>query len=78
MAMTHSEFWSVMERVFPEGRARSLAQDLALPELELMTPNDALARGIEPVIIWQEIVKEMNLPPNYRYAHRFNSRDFPH
>ena len=75
--MTHSEFWCVMERVFPEGRARSLAQDLVLPELGLLTPNEALACAIEPIIIWQEIVKEMSLPSSYQYLHRVSLRDFP-
>ena len=75
--MTHSEFWSVMERVFPEGRARSLAQDLVLPELGLLTPNEALACAIEPIIIWQEIVKEMSLPSSYQYLHRVSLRAVP-
>lgn len=66
-----------MERVFPEGRARSLAQDLVLPELGLLTPNEALACAIEPIIIWQEIVKEMSLPSSYQYLHRVSLRDFP-
>lgn len=71
--MTHSEFWKVMERVFPDGRARSLAQDIALVDLGSLTVNEALAAGVAPIDVWKAIVELMGLPQNYEYLHRVNN-----
>ncbi|MCI5826327.1 MAG: DUF3046 domain-containing protein [Arcanobacterium sp.] len=73
--MKHSEFWDVMERVFPEGRARSVAEDLALPDLGSMTPNEALERGVAPLVIWKAIVAVEGLPERYEYLHRINPKE---
>ncbi len=68
--MKHTEFWQVLDHVFPAGRGRALAVDLSLPGLENLTPSQALQRGYKPLQIWQEIVKEMDLPPEYVFLHR--------
>lgn len=73
--MKHSEFWEVMERVFPNGRARSVAADLVLPDLESMTPNEALAAGIAPIAVWRAIIAVEGLPPSYEYLHRVSAKD---
>ncbi|MDD7464968.1 MAG: DUF3046 domain-containing protein [Actinomycetaceae bacterium] len=73
--MKHSEFWDVMERVFPQGRARSVAQDLALPQLGSLTPNEALEQGIAPQTVWNSIVAVEGLPQQYEYLHRVNPKD---
>lgn len=73
--MKHSEFWEVMERVFPEGRARSVAEDLVLPDLGSMTPNEALERGVDPLAVWKEIVAVEGLPERYEYLHRINPKE---
>ena len=70
--MKHTEFWNVMERVFPGGRARSVAQDLALLGLGSMTADEALAAGVAPQDVWREIVAVENLPQRYEYLHRID------
>ncbi|MCI6574229.1 MAG: DUF3046 domain-containing protein [Actinomycetaceae bacterium] len=73
--MKHSEFWDVMERVFPKGRARSVAQDLVLPQLNSLTPSEALEQGIAPQTVWNSIVAVEGLPQHYEYLHRVNPKD---
>lgn len=72
--MTHSEFWAVMERVFPHGRARSLAHDVVLVDLGSVTANEALAAGAAPLDVWKAIINLMDLPESYEYLHRVNER----
>lgn len=68
--MTHSEFWQVLESVFPGGLGDSLVQDLVLPELESRTGAQALRDGVPPLVVWTAIVGQMDLPPEYTYLHR--------
>lgn len=71
--MTHTEFWAVMELVFPDGRARSLAQDEVLPDLGSLTADEALSAGIDPLQVWKSIIALMELPAHYEYLHRMNT-----
>lgn len=61
-----------MERVFPDGRARSLASDLVLPDLGSVTPEAALAAGAAPMRVWKAIISLLGLPESYEYLHRVN------
>lgn len=73
--MKHSEFADVVARTFPGAQGDALLQDLVLPELDSQTALQALAAGLEPQIVWNAIVKEMDLPPRYEYLHRIDPRD---
>lgn len=73
--MKHTEFWQVVNRAFPDGRGEALTQDLALVELSSMTPVEALSAGVNPQVVWNQIVKEMDLPKDFEYLHRKNQRN---
>ncbi|WP_124055023.1 DUF3046 domain-containing protein [Arcanobacterium ihumii] len=74
--MKHTEFWVVLDRAFPDGRGRALSQDLSLVELGNITAQEALNQGLDPRKIWEAIVVEMDLPPQYVYLHRIDPKDF--
>ena len=38
--------------------APSFSQDIAISELSSMTVNEALARGLEPDVIWKAVCKQ--------------------
>lgn len=68
--MNHSEFWSVVERVFGSAYGRALTADLALADLDYATAEDALAAGIPPQRVWLAICVEMDLDENLTHYHR--------
>lgn len=43
---------------FGESWAPSFSQDIAISELSSMTVNEALARGVEPDVIWKAVCKQ--------------------
>lgn len=73
--MKHTEFWAVLDRAFPDGRGRSLAQDLVLVDLGNVTAQEALAAGVSPLKIWKAIVLAMDLPESFVYLHRIDPKD---
>lgn len=73
--MTHTEFWNVLRRVFPNGRAESVAKDIALPQFHSFSAEEALAAGYPPITVWKAIIEEMNLPLSYEFLHRINPND---
>lgn len=73
--MKHTEFWSVLERVFPDGLGESLARDLALPELDSRTAVEALNDQIPPASVWSAICAQMDLPERFTYLHKIDPRD---
>ncbi|XCB30361.1 DUF3046 domain-containing protein [Arcanobacterium hippocoleae] len=72
--MTHTEFWDVLRRVFPDGQAESIAKDFVLPQVGSRTCEEALAAGVKPLDVWKALIGEMGLPASYEYLHRKRSR----
>ncbi|MDR6939028.1 DUF3046 domain-containing protein [Arcanobacterium hippocoleae] len=73
--MTYTEFWDVLKRVFPDGRAQSVASDLVLPQLSSLTCAEALKNGYQPIEVWRALIVELDLPAEYEYLHRINPRE---
>ncbi|MFC5369899.1 DUF3046 domain-containing protein [Arcanobacterium bovis] len=73
--MKHTEFWAVLDRAFPDGRGRALAQDLVLVDLGNLTAQEALTAGVAPIEIWKAIVAAMDLPQSHVYLHRVDPKD---
>ncbi|MDO4888306.1 MAG: DUF3046 domain-containing protein [Actinomycetaceae bacterium] len=68
--MRESEFWANLDRVYPSGRGRSIAQDLVLSDLEGLSPAQALDDGMAPQRVWDALCASMDLPDSYRFLHR--------
>lgn len=73
--MRHTEFWDVLDRAFPNGRGRALAKDLALPELNSRTAEEALDQGEKPQTVWRAIRISMDLPERFEYLHKISPKD---
>lgn len=61
--MRHSEFWQCVDEVYGSAYGRSLALDLALPNLGNVTATQALQAGIKPQEVWRELVLESGIDP---------------
>lgn len=73
--MKHTEFWSSLERAFPDGLGEALAKDLALPELGSRTALEALADNVAPQTVWSAICANMDLPDRYEFLHKIDPKD---
>lgn len=73
--MRESEFWRAVEWTFPDGRGRSLTQDLVLSELEDQSPQQALDSGMNPQRVWEAMCRSMDLPEAYYFIHRIKPED---
>lgn len=51
-----SDFWARLEQVFGAGYASSVANDQVLPQLGGRTVRQALAEGVEAVVVWRAVV----------------------
>lgn len=60
--MRLSEFWDLADAVFGAAYSRTLARELALTELESMTPVAALAAGRPPRDVWHAWCDQMDVP----------------
>lgn len=67
--MTISEFWKSVEAVFGSCYGRSLVGDLFLPKLG-GTAEQALMNGLDPEMIWDELIRETDLGEEARWVHR--------
>ncbi|MEY4417754.1 MAG: hypothetical protein RIQ88_192 [Actinomycetota bacterium] len=60
--MRHSDFQTLMEDEFGKEYAAVLIRDLVLTEVDDMTGEQALAKGIEPRTIWLAICRAQQVP----------------
>ena len=67
--MTVSEFWKSIEAVFGSCYGRSIVGDLFLPKLG-GTAEQALMSGLEPEVIWDEVIRETDMGDEARWVHR--------
>ncbi|MFV0427525.1 MAG: DUF3046 domain-containing protein [Beutenbergiaceae bacterium] len=67
--MKHSEFRAAMEAAFGR-RASSVDADLVLADLDGRTPQQALADGIAPRMVWEAICQACDLGSDLRWHHR--------
>lgn len=51
-----TDFWSRLEQVFGREYAASVANDQVLAELDGRTIREALAGGVETVVVWRAVV----------------------
>ncbi|GGJ57321.1 DUF3046 domain-containing protein [Glutamicibacter bergerei] len=61
--MKNSEFWRNMDHEFGSIYSRTLADSLALTELQSMNATEALGKGIKPREVWEAICRAQDLPP---------------
>ncbi|GAA1759882.1 DUF3046 domain-containing protein [Luedemannella helvata] len=54
--MRLTDFWARLEEAFGAGYAASLASDQVLPQLGGRTIRQALAAGIDTVVVWRAVV----------------------
>ncbi|MDN4473639.1 DUF3046 domain-containing protein [Demequina zhanjiangensis] len=64
--MRHSEFWKLMDAVFGEVYAPTLARDHALTALDSRTCVQALDDGVPPRDVWHALCDEMEVPLDRR------------
>lgn len=67
--MTVSEFWKSIEAVFGSCYGRSIVGDLFLPKLG-GTAEQALMSGLDPEVIWDELIRETDMGEEARWVHR--------
>lgn len=67
--MTVSEFWKSIEAVFGSCYGRSIVGDLFLPKLG-GTAEQALMSGLDPEVIWDELIRETDMGDEARWVHR--------
>ena len=53
--MRLTDFWARLEQVFGPGYAASVAADQVLPQLGGRTIDQALAAGVETVVVWRAV-----------------------
>jgi hypothetical protein len=51
-----TDFWTRLEQVFGVGYAASVAHDQVLAQLSGRTIEQALAAGVETVVVWRAVV----------------------
>jgi hypothetical protein len=51
-----TDFWARLEQAFGPGYAGSIAADQVLPQLGGRTIEQALAAGMETVVVWRAVV----------------------
>ncbi|MGV9182249.1 DUF3046 domain-containing protein [Arcanobacterium canis] len=73
--MRHAEFWALLDRVFPGGRGRSIAEDLVLVEYDMLSPREAIEAGHDPQKVWEAVCDNMDLPQSYYYLHRVDPKN---
>jgi len=61
-----SEFWVLADAVFGEAYSRTLARELALSDLDSLTPAAALERGHAPRDVWHAWCEQMDVPVDRR------------
>lgn len=54
--MRQTDFWARLEQVFGREYAASVASDQVLTELNGRTIREALANGVETVVVWRAVV----------------------
>ena len=54
--MRQTDFWARLEEAFGAGYAASLASDQVLSQLGGRTIRQALAAGIDTVVVWRAVV----------------------
>jgi hypothetical protein len=64
--MRHSELWERLNQHLGRGYARVWADTQVLRELGGRTPNEALAAGVEPKVVWRAVHAALELPARER------------
>ncbi|QWW18962.1 DUF3046 domain-containing protein [Schaalia sp. 19OD2882] len=72
--MKLSEFWAAVDAVHGPVLGRSHATDLHLPHLGA-TAVEALQRGDDPRLVWQEYVRETDADESALWIHRVDPKD---
>lgn len=66
--MTRSEFFLAVEEEFGTLQGRALLRDLVIQELENSTADAALARGLNPKVVWFALCEAMQVPKSQWYG----------
>ncbi|KFF31390.1 DUF3046 domain-containing protein [Bifidobacterium bombi] len=66
--MTERDFWELVEEVLGRTYGRSMACDVALPELDDMSSVEALAAGEEPRVVWNLLCDHLQIPDSRRWG----------
>jgi Protein of unknown function (DUF3046) len=63
-----TDFWARLEHVFGPGYATSVAHDQVIAQLGGRTIEQALAAGVETVVVWRAVVAAYpdRVPPKLR------------
>lgn len=64
--MRHSQFWTLMDAVFGDAYAPTLARELVITRLDSRTAAAALADGVAPRDVWHALCDEMDVPLEQR------------
>lgn len=63
--MTLSDFEAITHEVFGAIRAEYLVRSHVLTQLDGLTAQEALAAGVSPKRVWQELAAEFEVPEAY-------------
>lgn len=64
--MRLTDFWDRMDLALGKGYARSWASDFRIAALDGETVDEALARGVDTVVVWRAVHAVLDLPAKYR------------
>lgn len=64
--MRLSEFWLLADAVFGPAYSRTLAREIALTDLDSLTPAQALEAGRAPRDVWHAWCEQMSVPVDKR------------
>ncbi len=60
------EFWALMDAVFGEEYARTLAREMVVTDLDSRTVEQALHAGLAPRDVWHALCDTMDIPADRR------------
>ncbi len=75
--MREREFWGLLEEVFGRTYGRSIAVDQQIPQLNSMTPQQAIEAGEEPRVVWNLLCDQMDIPDSQRWGRDHNAPPMP-
>ena len=65
--MKLTQFWERMREQFGPSYADAVARDQVIGSLGGLSPNDALAEGIDPKTVWLAVCEHFEVPSGMRH-----------
>ena len=64
--MRLTDFWDRMDQALGPAYSRSWAGDFHISSLNGLTVNEAIAQGIDTLVIWRAVHEVLDLPQKFR------------